>query len=75
MSKRFREIVSIETIADDVTGKRYIGLVDSSFIELVNSLADENEMLKERLRDKDKLLSDSLSVESNLLKRIRELEE
>ena len=75
MSKRFREIVSIETIADDVTGKRYIGLVDSSFIDLVNNLHEENELLKERLRDKDKLLSDSLNVESNLLKRIRELEE
>lgn len=42
MSKRFREIVSIETIADDVTGKRYIGLVDSSFIDLVNNLHEEN---------------------------------
>ena len=75
MSERFKEIVSVETIKDTLTGKSYIGLVDSSFIDLVNSLAAENESLKERLRDKDKLLSNSLSVEKNLLKRIKELEE
>ena len=75
MTERFKEIVSVETILDTVTNKRYIGLVDSSFIDLVNSLAAENESLKERLRDKDKLLYNELVVQENLLKRIKELEE
>ena len=75
MSERFKEIVSVETIKDTLTGKSYIGLVDSSFIDLVNSLAAENESLKERLRDKDKLLYNELVVQENLLKRIKELEE
>lgn len=46
--KRFKEIVSTETIVDTVTDKRYIGIVDSSFIELINEISKENEELKKR---------------------------
>ena len=56
-TERFKEIVSTETIVDTVTKKRYIGIVDSSFISLVNEINKENEELKKRtmiLQDKIK---------------------
>ena len=55
--ERFKEIVSTETIVDTVTKKRYIGIVDSSFIDLINEINRENEELKKRtiiLQDKVK---------------------
>lgn len=46
--KRFTEIVSIETIKDNKTGKSYAHcLVTDEFFELINTLADENKQLKE----------------------------
>ena len=58
MSKRFREIVSVETIVDDLTGKRYVGIVDSAFIDLVNNLHEENEQLKSFNKYLNELLKD-----------------
>ena len=53
MSKRFREIVSVETIVDDLTGKRYVGIVDSAFIDLVNALYEDNQMLHKLIDKRD----------------------
>lgn len=45
MTERFTEIVSLEKIKDNKTGKTYIGIVDSAFIGLVNGIVEEQEYL------------------------------
>ena len=67
--KRFREIVSVEVIVDDVTGKRYVGIVDSAFIDLVNELHEENMMLKGEVAHY-KLILISLKKEAERLSQI-----
>ena len=48
--KRFEEIVSIETIKDNKTGKSYAHcLVSDEFFDLINALADENKQLQQEL--------------------------
>ena len=45
-TKRFVEIVSIETIKDTETGEKYVGIIDSAFIDLVNKLHEELEPIR-----------------------------
>lgn len=49
--KRFKEIISTQKVIDTQTGKEYDCLLDNDFYDLVNSLAEENEQLKEQLND------------------------
>lgn len=50
--KRFIEIVSIKTIRDNETGIAYTHcLVDDDFLDLINTIADENDELKKEIDD------------------------
>lgn len=66
--KRFTEILSVQKIRDNWTGKEYSGLVEDSFLDLVN-------VIYERLDEKDRLLEKQLKVIDNLTKYIKKLEE
>ena len=62
--KRFREVVSIKTIKDNVTGIAYTPcLVNDDFLDLINKLAEENEELKQQLKHLRKL-SNELNMET-----------
>lgn len=75
IEKRFKEIISIETIVDNKTGLHYkpVMLTDD-FLYLINEIADENEQLKIRLNEeKEKALKfcrniDTLTIENKQLK-------
>ena len=47
--KRFTEIVSIQKVIDNQTGKEYDCLIDDDLLKLLNELNDENEQLKSQL--------------------------
>ena len=52
--KRFKEIVSIQIIHDNTTGRDWHGLMEDGFVELINELDEENMKnirFKERFRD------------------------
>lgn len=48
--KRFVEIVSIQKVIDNQTGREYSCLLDDGLFELINNLANENENLKKENR-------------------------
>ena len=50
MTERFKEIVSVQKIKDNKTGKTYIGIVDSNFIKLINEIDKENEKLQKNIK-------------------------
>lgn len=50
--KRFKEIISIETVIDNITGKEYKCLLDDDLLDLINELAEENKQLKSKKRTK-----------------------
>ena len=48
--KRFKEIVSVETIVDNKTGLHYKPvMLSDDFLDLINKIAKENEHLKNKL--------------------------
>ena len=51
--KRFKEIVSTETVIDNHTGKEYKCILDNDLFDLINTIAEENEQLKQ---DKKRLI-------------------
>ena len=55
--KRFKEIISTQKVIDTQTGKEYDCLLDNDFYDLVNSLAEENEQLKEEIKDLNDVLA------------------
>lgn len=49
--KRFKEIVSVETIVDNKTGLHYKPvMLSDDFLDLINKIAKENEHLKNKLK-------------------------
>lgn len=67
--KRFKEIISIQKVIDNETGKEYDCLLDDDLLELLNQLDEENKQLKhdattliysnKDYREKNKLLESS----------------
>ena len=47
--KRFTEIISIQKVIDNQTGKEYDCLIDDDLLKLLNELNNENEQLKSQL--------------------------
>lgn len=48
--KRFTEIISIQKVIDNQTGKEYDCLIDDGLLELLNELHEEKESLKEEIK-------------------------
>lgn len=46
--KRFKEIISTQKVIDTVTNKEYDCLLDNDLFDLINTIAEENEQLKQR---------------------------
>lgn len=51
-NKRFTEIISVEKVIDNLTGKEYKCIIDDELLELLNALNNENEELKQQLKTK-----------------------
>ena len=45
--KRFKEIISTQKVIDTVTNKEYDCLLDNDLFDLINTIAEENEQLKQ----------------------------
>ena len=55
-NKRFTEIISIQKVIDNQTGKEYDCLIDDGLLELLNELHKENQRLKDQYERKDRQL-------------------
>ena len=49
--KRFAEIVSVEKVIDNETGKEYKCIIDTELLELLNELYEENQTLKQENKE------------------------
>lgn len=49
--KRFTEIISIQKVIDNQTGKEYDCLIDDDLLKLLNELHEENEELKKQIEE------------------------
>ena len=49
--KRFIEIISVEKVIDNLTGKEYKCIIDNELLDVLNALHEENELLKNILKD------------------------
>ena len=63
MTERFTETVSTGIVTDALTGKEYNCemRIDDDFLNLVNTIADENELLKNKLDRIEDILPHYLS--------------
>lgn len=50
--KRFKEIISTQKVIDTVTNKEYDCLLDNDLFDLINTIAEENEQLKDALNQR-----------------------
>ena len=51
MTERFTEIISIQKVIDNQTGKEYDCLIDEELLKLLNKLNDENQAVKDIINE------------------------
>lgn len=64
--RRFTEIISIQKVIDNKTGKEYDCLIDDDLLKLLNELAEENKKLKQ-VAEKNKKLKQEVASENSIL--------
>lgn len=50
---RFKEVVSVERIFDEETGKEYYGLIEDDLLDVINRIADEHREFMDLLKKYD----------------------